>query len=166
MIKLEKFTKFDFQRLISWITSEEELICFAGPGFSFPLDDNQLLDYINSDSRLIFKVIDTKSNKVIGHCELNNINYKTKNARICRIMIGDKSFRNKGYCELLIKKLINLAFEDLGLNSLTLKVYENNVKAISCYKNCGFEVKGTIHKSYIRKNIYWTSLIMSLKNET
>lgn len=160
MIKLDKFTEEDFQRLIGWIHSEEELICFGGPGFSFPLDNKQLQEYINSDSRVIFKVVDEKSNLVIGHCELNNINHTTHSARICRVLIGDKTYRNKGYCKLIIKELINYAINELKLNSLTLKVYQKNIKAVECYKNCGFEIKGTIHKSYVRENTYWTSLIM------
>lgn len=166
MIKLEKFTKQDFQRLINWINSEEELITFAGPGFSFPLDNNQLLEYITSDTRQIFKVIDVGSNIVIGHCELNNINFTTKSARVCRFLIGEKSFRDKGYCKIILNKLISFAFNELGLKTLTLKVYRQNTKAVECYEKCGFKINGIIHKSYVRENIYWASLIMGLKNET
>jgi RimJ/RimL family protein N-acetyltransferase len=164
MIKLDKFTEQDFQRLINWIKSKDDLVLFAGPVFQFPLDNSQLSDYIKSDSRLVYKVVDSISENVIGHCELNDINHSKKSARVCRMLIGEESYRNKGYGKAALKKLISIAFKELSLNTLTLKVYENNLGAVKCYKNCGFEIKGKIHKSFIGENAYWASYIMGLTN--
>lgn len=164
MISLEKFTESDFDRLINWIKSEEELILFAGPNFKFPLTKKQLSEYIASDNRRVFKVIDKKSEEVIGHCELNDINQNTRNARVCRMLIGDESKRNKGYGSKVLKELIRIAFIELSLNNITLKVYEKNAMAVSCYKNCGFEIKGKIHKSMVGVGKYWPAYIMSLSN--
>lgn len=164
MITLEKFTEEDFDRLINWIKSEEDLILFTGPTFSFPLTKEQLSDYINSDVRRVYKVVDTESKEVIGHCELNDININTKSARVCRVLVGDPANRNKGYCRKMIQKLISIAFNELSLNNLTLKVYEKNAPAVKCYNNCGFEVKGKIHKSIAGKGKYWPAFIMSLSS--
>jgi RimJ/RimL family protein N-acetyltransferase len=164
MISLEKFTESDFDRLINWIKSEDELILFAGPNFKFPLTKKQLSEYIAGDHRKVFKVVDKKSNEVIGHCELNDINVNTKNARVCRMLIGDESKRNKGYGGKVLKELIRIAFSELSLNNITLKVYEKNAMAIMCYKNCGFEIKGKIHKSMVGDGKYWPAFIMSLSN--
>jgi RimJ/RimL family protein N-acetyltransferase len=164
MITLEKFTEDDFDRLINWIKSEDGLILFAGPGFKFPLTREQLSDYINNDKRKVYKVVESKSKEVIGHCELNDINNNTKNARVCRMLIGDESKRNKGYGRKVIQKLINVAFNELSLNNLTLKVYEMNSSAVKCYTNCGFEVKGKIYKSMAGTGKYWPAFIMSLSN--
>ena len=164
MISLEKFTEDDFNRLINWIKSEDDLILFAGPNFKFPLTKQQLSEYITNDNRKVFKVLDKKSKEVIGHCELNDINQSTKNARVCRMLIGDESKRNKGYGGKVLKELIRIAFNELLLNNITLKVYEKNTSAIKCYKNCGFEVKGKIHKSMVGDGKYWSAYIMSLSN--
>ena len=164
MISLEKFTESDFDRLINWIKSEDELILFAGPNFKFPLTKKQLSEYIAGDHRKVFKVVDNKSKEVIGHCELNDINVNTKNARVCRMLIVDESKRNKGYGGKVMKELIRIAFNELSLNNITLKVYEKNAMAIMCYKNCGFEIKGKIHKSMVGEGKYWPAFIMSLSN--
>ncbi|MFZ4590986.1 MAG: GNAT family N-acetyltransferase [Ignavibacteria bacterium] len=164
MITLEKFTEEDFDRLINWIKNEDELILFAGPGFSFPLTKDQLSAYINSDVRKIFKVVDSGTNEVIGHCELNDINKNSKSARVCRMLVGDSTSRNKGYGRKMLQALINVAFNELSLNNLTLKVYEDNSSAVKCYTNCGFEVKGKIHKSMVGPGKYWPAFIMSLTN--
>jgi hypothetical protein len=51
MIQLEKFTKDDFDRFISWIDSEEELIQFAGPLFTYPLSHQQLNNYLTQQKK-------------------------------------------------------------------------------------------------------------------
>jgi RimJ/RimL family protein N-acetyltransferase len=165
MITLEKFTEEDFDRLINWIKSEDDLIVFAGPGFKFPLTNEQLSEYIDSKNRIVYKVIESKSNKVIGHCELNDINQNTKNARVCRVLIGDESCRNKGYGKKVVQELINVAFNELSLNNLTLKVYEKNLSAVKCYTNCGFEIKGKIYKSMAGVGKYLPAYIMSLSSK-
>lgn len=164
MITLEKFTVEDFERLISWIKSEDDLILFAGPIFRFPLTNEQLSEYINSDVRKVYKVVDSDSHEVIGHCELNDINKNSKSARVCRVLVGDPANRNKGYGRKMLQKLIKVAFDELSLNNLTLKVFEKNDSAVKCYKNCGFEVKGKIYKSMAGAGKYWPAFIMSLSN--
>lgn len=72
MIKLEPFTRTDFNRLISWIDSEEFLIQFAGPIFTFPLTTEQLELYITDKNRFPFKVIKPETGVVIGHSEIYN----------------------------------------------------------------------------------------------
>lgn len=165
MITLEKFTEEDFERLINWIKSEDELILFAGPTFRFPITNEQLSAYVNSDIRKVYKIIDANSEEVIGHCELNDINLNSKSARVCRMIVGDPSNRNKGYGRQMLQALISVAFNELSLNNLTLKVYEKNASAVKCYSNCGFEIKGKIHKSMVGVGKYWPAYIMSLSNK-
>ena len=47
MIKLVQFENTDFDRLISWVYSEEFMIQFAGPIFTFPLTTEQLELYVS-----------------------------------------------------------------------------------------------------------------------
>ena len=103
MIKLEPFTENDFENLISWITSERELVQFAGPIFSYPLTKNQLNDYLTKEDLIPKKIVDIESGEVIGHCELNFLN---EFPRLARILIGNKKYRGKG----LGKQLVTLMF--------------------------------------------------------
>ena len=45
MIKLKVFTTEDISKLISWIPNKEFCLQWAGPQYSFPLDESQFLDY-------------------------------------------------------------------------------------------------------------------------
>ena len=165
MVKLEKFERSDFDRLISWIDSEESMIQFSGPIFNYPITHEQLEKYSSADNRLAYKVIDTETNEVIGHAELNNISYHHKNARVCRVLVGDKDNRNKGFGKAIIKELVRIGFEELKLHRLDLGVYDFNKQAIKCYQNCGFEIEGLMRDSSRVGETYWSSYNMSILNK-
>ncbi len=164
MIQLEKFERSDFDRLISWIDSEESMVQFSGPIFSYPITHDQLEKYISATNRLVYKVVDIDAGVVIGHAELNNIDYHHKSARICRILIGDTNNRNKGYGKAIIKELIRIGFDELKLHRLDLGVYDFNKQAIKCYQDCGFEIEGLMRDSSRVGDVYWSSYNMSILN--
>jgi RimJ/RimL family protein N-acetyltransferase len=157
MIKLEPFTKIDFNRLICWVDSEENLIQFAGPVFTFPLTEDQLNKYLENKNTIAFKVIETISNQTIGHCEI----YQSEtSAKICRILIGEKSFRGKGFGTEIINKLVSICFEELSYNYVELNVYDWNIGAIKCYENAGFAVNPNKSKTIEVDGKLWKSINM------
>lgn len=164
MIHLEKFEKSDYNRLINWIDSEELMVIFGGQIFDFPITHKQLDLYIDQSDRLVFKVIETSSKEIIGHAELNAINPRRSNARICRVLVGDKKYRNKGYGSLIINKLVNIGFTELKLHRLDLGVYDFNKQAIKCYEKCGFETEGLLRDNMRFKEVFWSSYNMSILN--
>ncbi len=139
IIKLELFEEKDFDRLIKWAYEEETLIQFAGPIFTFPLTNEQLYGYISNKERLPFKVIDSVTNTVIGHAEISP-SKETNAIKICRILIGDKTKRGKGYGEKIIKSLLEIAFNELNKEKAELKVFDWNIGAIKCYEKVGFKI--------------------------
>ncbi|MDC1162445.1 GNAT family protein [Tenacibaculum sp.] len=164
MIALTKFKKEDYERLIQWVDTEELMVLFSGPIFNFPITYEQLNIYTSDNSKLIYKVIDTKTNQVIGHAELGSISLKNKSARICRVLVGKNSHRNKGYGKLIIKELINISFNELNLHRLDLGVYDFNHAAIKCYKNCGFTIEGLLKDNVKVNDEYWSTYNMSILN--
>jgi RimJ/RimL family protein N-acetyltransferase len=164
MIQLEKFEKSDYDRLIHWIDSKELLVIFSGQIFDFPITHEQLDEYLNDPNRIVYKVIEIETNGIIGHAEFNAIDYRRKNARICRVLIGDKEKRNKGYGTLIINELVRIGFSELKLHRLDLGVYDFNTQAIKCYQNCGFEIEGLLKDNMRFGNTYWSSYNMSILN--
>ena len=164
MIRLEKFGKADYDRLIRWVDSEASMIQFSGPIFNYPLTHVQLDKYVSADNRLVFRVVHSDTNEIIGHAELNQIDPKNSNARICRILIGDKQHRNLGFGKAIIKELIRIGFENLNLHRLDLGVYDFNQPAIRCYLDCGFEIEGLFKESTKVGEAYWSAYNMSIIN--
>lgn len=77
--------------------------------------------------------------EIIGTVELGFINYKKKECKICRFLIGEK-YRNKGYGTEILNFLINYAFNELNMNKISLNVLSKNIGARKCYEKVGFNV--------------------------
>jgi len=162
MIKLIKFTEDDFETFKSWIKNEEELFQFAGSLFTFPITNQQLLSYIKNENLKPFKVILSKTNATIGHCELN---FKNGNNRLSRILIGKKNLRGKKIGEKIVIKMCDILFEDISILEVDLNVFDWNKSAIKCYKNASFKISNSVTKELTVKGRTWARLNMILKRE-
>lgn len=138
MIELQTFGEKDFDRLISWIKNKEEMVQFAGPVFTYPLTREQLLKYAGDTTRQVFKVRLISTSETIGHCELN---LQNEIPRLSRILIGDRSVRNRGIGKAIIRSLLNRVFTTTEFEKVDLNVFDWNHNAIASYKSVGFEIK-------------------------
>ncbi|NKE04178.1 MULTISPECIES: GNAT family N-acetyltransferase [Mesobacillus] len=167
MIELKHFTEEDIPQLISWIDTPEFLVQWSGTGFSFPLTDQQLIKYLKEankeDSKVhAFKVIHLESSKVIGHISLGSINFHNRNARMCRVLIGDGDMKGKGLAPFIVNKLLNIAFEQFGLHKVSLAVYDFNTPALKLYQKMGFHTEGLIREASRIGDDYWNYYEMSI----
>lgn len=160
MIELKQFDSTDFSRLINWVDSEKLLIQFAGPIFTFPLTTNQLVIYITDKSRFPFKVIETKTDEVIGHAEIYLS--KNKSAKLCRILIGNKDNRGKRIGQAIVNELVKFSLNTLGATKIELNVFDWNTSAIKCYEKAGFIINKTKNKKAKLNNNEWTVINMIL----
>jgi len=159
MIKLEPLTSLDFNRLISWIDSEEDLIQFAGPVFTFPLTEDQLEKYLANQNTNGYKIVELSSQKVIGHCE---IYLSEPSAKLCRTLIGDKSFRGKAFGFDAVNLMLYKCFNEFNYSLVELNVYDWNIGAIKCYKKAGFVVNPKKSKTITVNDNVWKSINMTL----
>ena len=137
MIILEKFDPSGYNKLIGWVNSEESLMQFAGPAFTFPLTEDQLEESLSNKNRIAFKVIDEISKEAIGHAE---IFLGEKSAWLGKILIGDKNLRGNGIGQKIVQRLLEYVFTDLQQSKAELNVFDWNVPAIKCYEKCGFVI--------------------------
>lgn len=118
--------------------NENFLHQWAGPSYSFPITieqiEKRLIDSIYT--KFFTAVFD---DEIIGTVELGFINYKKRECKICRFLIGEK-YRNKGYGTEISKFLTNYAFNELDMKKVLLHVSSMNISAIKCYEKVGFTV--------------------------
>jgi RimJ/RimL family protein N-acetyltransferase len=163
MIRLEKFGKENYDDLISWIDSEEALMQFAGPLFTYPLNAEQLDKSLEDDKRIAFRIVDIESNKGIGHAEIYVLD---DTAKIGRILIGDTAHRGKGLCPTIVRLLLAYAFANLNREKIELNVFDWNHGAIKCYEKVGFTINPD--KTLLRKvkDQTWTAINMTIDKTT
>lgn len=171
MIELKYFEPADFIQLIQWVDSPEFLLQWSGSQFVYPLNEAQLEKYIENanhddSERLVYKVIDTEMEEVIGHISLGKIDRKNKSARVGKVIVGEPQRRSKGTGQQMIKEILKVAFDDLHLHRVTLGVFDFNAPAIRCYEKAGFVKEGLHRDTNKIGDEYWSLWEMSmLENE-
>jgi RimJ/RimL family protein N-acetyltransferase len=138
MIKLEPFNQSDFDLFISWIDSKELLVQIAGNYFSYPLTPPQLQNYLDDKNSFAFNIVETSSNKVIGHSEIILLDNKV--CKLDKILIGNKANRGKGVGQKVVNELLTFSFENLNAEKAELYVYDWNTGAIKAYEKVGFVI--------------------------
>jgi RimJ/RimL family protein N-acetyltransferase len=167
MITLKYFVPSDFQTLIQWVDSPAFLLQWAGSSFHYPLTEAQLAEYVRDanqegSTKLIFSVVHEETNKVIGHISLTKIDQRNKSARIGRVLVGDQRFRGQGIGELMIQKILEIAFNQLKLHRVNLGVFDFNFAAIACYEKAGFTKEGFLRDTCKYEDTYWSQWEMSI----
>ena len=168
MIRLDYFTPSDFQQLIDWLDNEQLLKEWSGSLFSFPLTEQSLNWYLegaNDPSHpdvFIYKAIDTETGEAVGHISLGSFSETNKAARITRVLVGNTAMRGRGYCQGMIKAILRIGFEELGLHRISLGVYDFNEPAIRCYEKAGMKKEGVLRDVVRYQDGYWSLVEMAM----
>ncbi|MFC1934458.1 GNAT family N-acetyltransferase [Chloroflexota bacterium] len=89
--------------------------------------------------------IDTLDGKHIGNCSYYNIS-DTKDELELGIMIGNRSYWNKGCGTDTVTTLVNYIFRHTKCDRIYLKTLELNTRAQKCFQKCGFTLCGHLVK--------------------
>jgi len=105
--------------------------------------------------------IETSDGVHIGNVGLDNINWKDRNAEM-GIVIGEKAYWDQGYGSDSIRTLLRLAFHEMNLHRVLLRVDADNARGIHCYEKAGFQQEGTLREVVFREGTYHDQHIMSI----
>lgn len=160
---LRPFARQDFARLLAWIDSPVALMQWAGPLFRFPLDEGQLEAYRSAAvgetaTCRIYTACDA-DDEPVGHIELNDLDGHS--ARLCRVMI-DPSRRGQGLGRVMIRRALQIGFDELHLHRIELGVFDFNAAAIRCYELEGFVKEGHLRDARRMGDGYWSLDLMSI----
>lgn len=113
-----------------------------------PLNDRQSRGYFDtiilplSSRGYCFAIHDRETDELIGTTALTDPDDAAPNAKLFRIVIGEKQFWNRGYGTESTRLVVDEAFETLGLDEVRLEVFAHNPRAISVYEHVGFSRTG------------------------
>lgn len=93
----------------------------------------------NTEEEKVYSIFQKESLQWMGFVTLMDINVNEQEAWL---VIGlQKKWRNQGYGKQCLRKLIEVAFNEMELKTLRLSVLGHNSRALSLYKKLGFEVE-------------------------
>ena len=168
MLKLREYNAFDAEVITKWISNEYYFSqCSADRYEKYPITAYDMNSYYEREkiNNQIYIMTAYDENGIIGHFTLRFVDDDRKTIRLGFVII-DNSKRKKGYGKQMIDLAIKYAFDNIGVNKISLGVFENNGDAIKCYKNCGFkEVKTEIVESYACMGEIWNCIEMENSKE-
>lgn len=139
-----------------WMRNKEIRNCFR---MQVDPDNNQAIEnFINNsftEENKHYAIID-ENDIYQGTISLKNIDMIDKNAEYAIVL--RKEAMNKNIAKEATKILLNIAFENLGLNRIYLNVLSDNLRAIRFYEKMGF-----LYEGEFKNHIYLRNQFHSLK---
>jgi len=162
-MKLRRLERDDCDTLLSWIPSANALFQWSGPwDFMWPLGTEQLTRDLEaaSDNRRVLAAVEEDGGAMVGHVMLT-IWPPHSFGVIGRVLI-DPACRGGGLGTALMREVVRIGFDELGLHRLQLAVYDFNTPAIACYQQAGFVIEGRLRDSLKASDGYWNAYVMAM----
>ena len=108
--------------------------------------------------------IDTAEGRPVGQIELVEIHPLQRRAEM-HLSIGEKDIWGRGYGARAVRRLLERAFEDLGLRRVFAMADEDNVRVIHCLERCGFVREGLLRGHRLRHGVPTDMVVMGILAE-
>jgi diamine N-acetyltransferase len=163
-IRLRPIERDDLPRFVAWF-SDPEVRRHLGIYLPFSLAQEErwfegLLERTERQQTVLFG-IETPDGTHIGNVGLHDINWKDRSAEM-GIAIGEKAYWSQGYGTDAIRTLLGVAFGEMNLHRVSLRVDADNPRAIRCYEKAGFRHDGTLRDNVFREGHYIDQHVMSI----
>lgn len=143
-INLVLLTEEDATTMATWM-NDPEVNQFLSVGAT-PLTNEAEVNFVQEaykdDSRVIFGIWHKADQKLIGNTGFHQVDQLNQTASF-GIVVGEKEYWNTGVGTEALDLMLSYAFTIRNLRNVTLSVFGENKRAISCYEKCGFVPVGT-----------------------
>ncbi len=174
LVRFRGVERSDIPRFVTWLNDPEVI---AGILVRYPIsqaDEEGWFDrmltrptderVMGIEAREIAPDGSPETWSLIGSCAFDHIDWRVHSAEF-GILIGEKSFWNRGYGTAAVRLLAKHGFETLNLNRIFLHVFETNPRAIRAYEKAGFRLEVRERQAEYRNGRYNDMLLMSLLKE-
>ncbi|MFC9587927.1 GNAT family N-acetyltransferase [Streptomyces yangpuensis] len=165
--------------LRSWIPDPTALMTWAGPNFTWPLDDAQLAAYAAEPGRRAWTAVSpnattdaTRTGATLGTpvgttdgtadgpslgpslgTPLGHVSLA--DGRLGRVLIAPGA-RGRGLGELLVSLAVSVGFDELALPEIRLGVWTHNTAALRIYEKLGFRTTATLEAVEVVDGVPWS----------
>jgi len=163
-VRLRPIERDDLPRFVAWFADPEvrrHLLVYLP--FSLAQEERWFEDLQGRLERqeMLVLAIETAEGVHIGNLGLHAIDWKNRNAEL-GILIGEKAYWNQGYGTDAIRTLLGLAFREMNLHRVFLRVDADNARGLRCYEKVGFRRDGTLRDAVFKEGRYLDQHVMSI----
>ncbi|MCI9040339.1 GNAT family N-acetyltransferase [Dubosiella newyorkensis] len=163
-MQMRPFIDQDARTIVSWIKDEKTFFQWSASVYGFyPISPQDMIDLyrLHQEDNWFFPFTFVQEHTVIGHLIFRYTNPAYTHVRI-GFVIKDPNIPHLG--GKMLEMAVLYAIEFLGAQQVDLGVFDNNPRAIACYKKVGFEI-GREEEPITLMDSLWTSHQMVYKIE-
>jgi diamine N-acetyltransferase len=163
-VRLRPIERDDLPRFVEWF-GDPEVRRHLAVYLPFSLAQEErwfenLLDRLERQEDLVL-AIETADGVHIGSIGLHGIDWKNRSGEL-GIAIGEQAYWDQGYGTDAIRTLLGLAFGEMNLHRVSLRVDADNGRGIRCYEKAGFRQEGTSREAVFKEGTYHDQYVMSI----
>ncbi len=146
-----------------WRNQPAVMDFFSGHSFSVTYEDElrwMEQEIIPSSAKRSFGVSLASTNELIGMTFLKNFQTNHRQAEFAILI--DAAHTGMGYGKAACYETFRIAFRELGLHRVFLKVRVDNLAAIRIYEACGMQVEGRLRDDMYKNGRFVDQFIMSV----
>ncbi|NLX15143.1 MAG: GNAT family N-acetyltransferase [Phycisphaerales bacterium] len=147
------------ERVANWVSNDDELFWLA-PKTIPPLTADKILNWPGIGSRPMFLRMNL-SREPLGYLELNNMPGDHRHFWVGHCII-DPDHRGKGLGQVMIRLLLEEAFQHCRGQRVSLVVFPDNLPAIRCYQALGFRHVGWQSRYFPVRGDYYSMWHMAV----
>lgn len=135
-VTLRLIEERDLKTILDWRNRDEARVWFkTSDKLTFESHKNWYDRYVNKDDDFFFLI--EAGGKPVGQCGIYDVDRASGTAEIGRFLAAPDQ-AGHGYITRSCGELVRFGIKVLDLSYLFLEVMEQNAKAISIYRRCGF----------------------------
>ncbi len=119
---------------------------------------------VDTGSVIQFIILERKDRHAIGTVYLQHLDYQNRKAEY-GIFIGEENLIGKGIGTAVAKRVIAYAFQELKLHKLYLRVFSDNIRAITSYEKAGFQKEALLKDDVLVAGRFRNIILMGIVNE-
>lgn len=147
-VVLRPQTLADAERVIGWRSLPEVQAGLFSEGAPTPEEHRKWLEGLGDDRRE-YIILAGVQRRPVGTAGLSGIS-RVHSLAEYGVLIGERDCWGKGYAAAASHELLRIAFQDLKLHRVFLRVLEDNARAIRLYLRLGFVREGVL-RGHVRK---------------
>ena len=165
-VRLRAIEREDIPRFVRWMNDPDviQFLLMSSP-LSAAMEEkwfeNQLDRLPHQGQILAIEVLQWQDWLHIGNTGLHDVDPISRTAEF-GIVIGEKTFWDKGYGTRATHLMLKHGFENLNLNRIFLTVFADNARAIKAYESAGFTREGILRQGIYKNGRYQDLILMSV----
>jgi len=167
LVRLRPLEPEDLERAYAWM-NDPEITYFLGMRYPISrVEEERWLREASTNNNFasgLRLAIETKEGMLLGSIDLRNTSPEDRRASL-GVVIGEPEYWSKGYGADAITTLLRFAFRQMNLNRVSLDLFENNERALACYRKCGFREEGRLRQDRFKHGRYWDAIVMGILRE-